>query len=234
MPLKIIADIGINYNADFRLVEEMIRQCYVGGADVAKFQLYSSQVVFGDDSRRHNEMTFEQAERAKKICDFHEIEFMASVFDEERFEWCEKLGVKSHKIASRTAVHDIPLVEKVVASGKLTYISLGFCAKTKELPMSAYRHSNVKYLRCLSGYPDTFDQYVKYYYYNEFVGFSDHSCGVAFALYNIANGARVIEKHFTLNKGMSGNDHIGSMDLKELKDLREYGDQLYKIRRIAP
>ena len=52
-------------------------------------------------------------------------------------------------------------------------------------------------------------------------------------MWNISKGARIIEKHFTLNKGMDGNDHIGSMNLEELKILREYGDQLKMVDTIV-
>jgi len=69
----------------------------------------------------------------------------------------------------------------------------------------------------------------KFSYNERIVGFSDHSYGVAYALYNVAHGAQVVEKHFTLNKSMEGNDHIGSMDLSELKALREYGKQFSNI-----
>ena len=66
-------------------------------------------------------------------------------------------------------------------------------------------------------------------YDNNIIGLSDHSYGVAYALHNISLGAKVIEKHFTLNRSDMGNDHIGSMDLNELKILREYGNQLENI-----
>ena len=66
--LKIISEIGINHNGDFRLIEELIRQSSIGGADFAKFQLYDSVRVFGDDSRKKNEFSFEQVKLIKEIC----------------------------------------------------------------------------------------------------------------------------------------------------------------------
>ena len=68
---------------------------------------------------------------------------------------------------------------------------------------------------------------------NKIVGVSDHSYGPAYALYNIAHGAKVIEKHFTLNKGMDGNDHIGSMDVKELRLIKEFGQQFDSINKVV-
>ena len=79
--MKIISEIGINHNGDFRLIEELIRQSALGGADYAKFQLYDSKRVFGDDSRKRNEFTYRQVSQIKEICEAYGIGFFASVFD---------------------------------------------------------------------------------------------------------------------------------------------------------
>lgn len=223
--MKIISEIGINHNGDFRKIEELIRQSAVGGADYAKFQLYDSMRVFGDESRKRNEFTFEQVKIIKDMCEAHGIEFFASVFDEEKIEWCERLDVNLYKIASRTTVREPKLCEQVIETGKPVYISLGMW-EHEWLP---FENSNVKYFNCISKYPTSIMDFKKFSYDERIVGFSDHSYGVAYALYNVAHGAQVVEKHFTLNKGMEGNDHIGSMDLGELKILREYGKQFSNI-----
>ena len=227
--MKIISEIGINHNGDFRKIEELIRQSAIAGADYAKFQLYDSIRVFGDESRKKNEFTFEQVKLIKSICDVHGIEFFASVFDEEKIEWCEKLDVNLYKIASRTVVKEPELCEQVINIGKPVYVSLGmwdrFC-----MP---FQNTNVKYFNCISKYPTSFLDFKKFRYDDRLVGFSDHSYGPAYALYNIAHGAQVVEKHFTLNKGMEGNDHIGSMDLAELKTIREYGQQFSNISKVV-
>jgi len=226
--VKIISEIGINHNGDFRKIEELIRQSAIGGADYAKFQLYDSIRVFGDESRKKNEFTFDQVKMIKSICDVHNIEFFASVFDEEKIDWCEELGVKLYKVASRTVVKEPALCERIIETGKPVYISLGMW-KNKWMP---FKNKNVKYFNCISKYPTSFLDFKKFSYNDKIVGFSDHSYGPAYALYNIAHGAQVIEKHFTLNKGMEGNDHIGSMDLAELKAIKEYGQQFDNISKV--
>ena len=225
--MKIISEIGINHNGDFRRIEELIRQSSLGGADFAKFQLYDSQRVFGDDSRKKNEFTFEQVRKIKNICDHYDIEFFASVFDEEKIEWCEELGVKRYKIASRTVVSEPELCKRIIGLGKTTYISLGFWSG-HELP---FVEDNVHYFNCISKYPTSCLDLKKFTYDKNIIGLSDHSYGMSYALFNIVHGASFIEKHFTLNKGMDGNDHIGSMDLSELKLLRKNGDELFNIER---
>lgn len=230
MSLRIISEIGINHNGDFRLIEELVRQSAAGGADFAKFQLYSSQRVFGDDSRSKNEFTFDQVKTIKELCDCYNIEFFASVFDEEKIQWCKELGVKYFKIASRTIVKESDLSKEIVRAGLTTFISLGQW-KENELPLI---EENVLYFNCISKYPTSIlDLKNSSFrsYDNKIVGLSDHSYGIANCLYHISLGAQYIEKHFTLNKGMLGNDHIGSMNLEELKQLRELGDQIFHIRR---
>ena len=224
----IISEIGINHNGDFKKIEEMIRQSAIGGADYTKFQLYSSQRVFGDDSRKKFEFTFDQVKKITEICNYYQIEFFASVFDEEKLEWCENLNVKVYKIASRNVVKEKDLCKKIISIGKPTFVSLGFWEEDK-LP---FKEENVKYFNCISKYPPSYSDLVEFCYNENVIGLSDHTYGIAYALYNIARGALVIEKHFTLNKGMEGNDHIGSMNLEELKILREYGNQIFKIKSL--
>ena len=227
MSIKIISEIGINHNGDFRKIEELIRQSQIGGAYYAKFQLYNSVRVFGDESRKQNEFTFKQVRQIKDICDNYGITFFASVFDEEKLEWCEKLNVSLYKIASRTVVKEPRLCEQIIATKKPVYISLGFWEE-ESLP---FEGDNIKYLNCISKYPTSVLDFKRFEYDDKIVGLSDHSYGISYALYNIADGAKVIEKHFTLNKGMNGNDHIGSMTLEELKLLKEYGNQIESIDR---
>jgi len=227
--MKIISEIGINHNGDFRKIEELIRQSAIGGADYAKFQLYDSMRVFGDDSRKKNEFTFQQVRQIKDMCDVHGIEFFASVFDEEKIDWCEALDVNLYKIASRTVVKEPELCEKIIDTGKLVYVSLGMW-ENHWLP---FGRKNVKYFNCISKYPTSFLDLEKFHFDVDVVGLSDHSYGPAYALYNIAHGAQVVEKHFTLNKGMKGNDHIGSMDLAELKTIKEYGQQFNNILKVV-
>lgn len=233
--MKIIAEIGINYNTDFKKIEEMIRQCAYGGADFAKFQLYSSQRVFGDDSRKCNELSFKQTKEISEICNFHGIEFFASVFDSERLNWCEEIGVKTYKIASRTLIKEPDLCNEIISTKKPTFISLGMWpnyendGSVKILPFNFEDYSNIIYLHCISKYPTKCHD-LKIFKYDENVcGLSDHTYGIAYPLYNINLGAQVVEKHFTLSKSMDGNDHIGSMDLADLINLKKIGTELYNI-----
>jgi sialic acid synthase SpsE len=226
--VEIISEIGINHNGDFRLIEELIRQSSAGGSDFAKFQLYSSERVFGDSSRKKNEFTFDQVNTIKQICDAYNIEFFASVFDEEKLEWCIDLQVSHIKIASRTLKKEPSLCRSIIQKNLKTYISLGMW-DSESLP---YSDHNVGYFNCISKYPTSILDLKKTKflpYSGNIVGYSDHSYGIASCLHQISNGASIIEKHFTLNKGMPGNDHVGSMNIEELKQLRDLGDQISSL-----
>lgn len=228
--MKIISEIGINHNGEFKLIEELVRQSAVGGADYAKFQLYDSVRVFGDDSRKKNEFTYSQVQTIKSICDAYGINFLASVFDEEKLDWCLDLKVNSIKIASRTLKKESALCRNIIDKNLETYISLGMWDR-ENLPFS---EANVFYLNCISKYPTSIVDLKSHNFlpYNDkIVGLSDHSYGIGSCLHQISHGAEIIEKHFTLNKGMLGNDHVGSMDLEELRLLRALGDQISSVRR---
>ena len=97
------------------------------------------------------------------------------------------------------------------------------------LPFQHLKSDKVKFLNCTSKYPTSYLNLERFSYDDKLIGLSDHSYGIAYALHNISLGAQVIEKHFTINKSDIGNDHIGSMNLTELKLLKEYGTQLNNI-----
>ena len=140
---------------------------------------------------------------------------MCSVFDEERLGWIESLGVKYHKIASRTSKLNPKLAKKIIATHKPCFMSLGFDA-TPLTPTP----KNVHYLYCVAEYPTPYKNLhipEKMGLHSPFFGFSDHSLGIEASLIAAARGALLIEKHFTLNKAAEGPDHVASIDPQELK-----------------
>lgn len=201
----------------------------MNGADIAKFQFYDPDKIFGPkgtypDKKNYEfaltvQFGFEQAKTLKKWCDEEGIEFMASVFDLERFEWMEELSVKRYKIASRS-VQDKELCGKILKTKKETFISLGFWSK-KGVP---YDYKNARYLYCVPKYPCDYEdiKLPKSFEKSIYHGFSDHTIGIEISLIAVARGSRIIEKHFTLNKGLVGPDHICSMTPDELYDLSKY------------
>jgi N-acetylneuraminate synthase/N,N'-diacetyllegionaminate synthase len=232
----IIAEIGINHNGNIHLAHELIRQAKFCGADIAKFQFYSPSKIFGPKGsypdRKNYEFAlkvqfgFEEAKTLKKWCDEEGIEFMASVFDLERFEWMEQLKVKRYKIASRS-VQEKELCQKILDTKKETFISLGFW-KDKDVP---YKDKNARYLYCVPKYPCAYEdvKFPESFKKSIYQGFSDHCIGIEASLVAAARGAKIIEKHFTLNKGLVGPDHICSMVPEELSILSKYARLIEKL-----
>ena len=190
-----IAEIGMNHNGNFDLAFEMIKQAKLAGADIVKFQL-----GWRDGDGEINQIDFDILKKLNKWCDYFEIEFMVSVITEKAFEMAKKINFKRYKIASRTVKDNIDLVRKVVNEGKETIISLGMW-NYKEPPIQ--KNNNIKYLWCISKYPaepwdliglpDDFKDSI-------YDGYSDHTIGIETSLIAIARGAKIVEKHFTLDK----------------------------------
>lgn len=222
----VIAEIGINHNGNVHLAHELIRQAAAAGADVAKFQFYDPHAIFGPSGSHPDADALAQAltvqfgladaRRLRTWCEDAGIEFMASVFDLERFGWLETLGVRRHKIASRAA-QNRELCERILGTGAETFVSLGFW----DGPGVPYPHDNARYLYCVPKYPCPLEDLHLPRSFREsvFQGFSDHTLGIEAALTAVARGARVIEKHFTLNKGLPGPDHVCSATPDELRTL---------------
>lgn len=241
--VEIIAEIGINFMGNMSIARKLIADAAECGATMAKFQWYSVYDLFGDPSKdTYNkdiyenvqafELNKEKIEQLMKWCDLEGIDFGCSIFDEERFEVLDALGVKRHKIASRVSKYDRPLAEKVLATGKPTYVSLGFDAE----PFDTQKYPNCKHLYCVAQYPTEDHDFnlPKDFSNSQYFGFSSHAMGPYPAMVALARGAQCIEVHFTLDKSMAalqgGYDHICSLDKKELRKLCNFARKIKNIK----
>ncbi len=222
---EIIAEIGQNHNGDMGLARELIWAAKNNGADVAKFQVYEARTLFpkeGNPWFEYNcqtELTRDQIFILADECKKAQIEFMASVFDVERIGWLLEVGVKRFKIASRS-VHDPVLMAGLIKTKLPLIVSLGMW-KEAEFPKVAA--DKVEFLYCVSKYPTALsDLHLASIDFKKYAGFSDHTLGVVAAQTALSRGAKIIEKHLTLNKGLYGPDHICSMDAQELLQLHTF------------
>ena len=219
-----IAEIGLNHNGNFNICHEMIKLAKKSGADIAKFQLGWKSLP--------NEINFLDLERIKilkKWADEFDIELMFSIFNKKSLEMVKELNLEKYKIASRTVVGDLDLVKKIVDLNKKTYISLGMWEKTV-LPIIGKK--NIDYLWCKSKYPTELSDlknFPKDFRNSNFKGYSDHTIGIDMPLVAISRGAKVIEKHFTLDKTSTVvRDHVLSATPEEFKDLVNIGKEIHK------
>lgn len=230
MSAEIIAEIGQNHNGDMQMACDLIRAAKDCGADVAKFQLYDARALFAKENNPwfdyncSTELSRAQIDVLANECAKVDIEFMASVFDTSRVDWLENVGVKRYKIASRS-VREYSLIERLLATGKPLLVSLGMWGK-KEFPVIKSR-APVEFLYCISKYPTPLNELkLSEVDFKSHSGFSDHSIGISGSLAAISLGARIIEKHFTLDKTLYGPDHAGSMTPEELTALAAYAAEI--------
>lgn len=232
--VHVIVDPGCNWNGDFSLLKELARECREAGADGFKPQLWATYTLYQPanphfEIQRRCELTFNQA---KDIFEYGReigIEVFFSAFDVERVEWCERIGVKRYKIASRTAAlkdgNSIEVLEAVAKTGKPVIVSTGYGYDAKLL-LSLFKIEKIKLLFCVSQYPAE-DRDIRLLRFTGrfYDGFSDHSLGITASIAAVARGVQIIEKHLRLPES-TGPDAGFSITTDELRELVRH------IRRI--
>jgi len=251
---QIIAEVGINHCGKMSIAKRAIELAKLYGADVAKFQLYQPERLlnktdypsFGHwQAIRESELSFKQAKELKDYCDLVGIEFMASAFDFERLGWLEDFGVKRHKIASRS-IYDSAYCQAVKNTYKPYLVSTGWVREDNplgETPRQTWerigrKEFKAEWLYCVSKYPTKLEELQFHHYlfttqlskkWEWYDGFSDHTIGLTAAKVAISLGAKIIEKHFTLNRSLPGPDQAGSIEPLELKELCKFRDGFVEI-----
>ena len=219
-----ILEAGHNHCGSMRHAKLLIEEAKACGADAIKFQAYNTNKIKQPWQSRYFELlltehTKEEFKELKEHCDKVGIEFFASAFDTERVKWLEELGVKRHKLASRS-IYDRELITAMEKTKKPIIASLG-----RWNDIVPPKIKNAKFLYCVSEYPAyiTSEMFpAKFGEGEAYEGFSDHSIGMYWCREAVKRGATIIEKHFTLDKRLPGNDQKGSADPTEMKDFVTY------------
>lgn len=220
-----IAEIGMNYNGNFGLCYELIKQAKLSGANIAKFQL-----GWRDGPNEINQLDLQKVKKIIEWCKSFNIEPLFSIISKKGYEIIKKTKITKIKIASRSLKYDFKLVKKIVSENKKKeiIISLGMWNK-KNLP---FKNKNVKYLWCVSKYPafnEDLRKFPKKFSKNLFFGYSDHTIGIETCLLAISRGAKLIEKHFTLDKSdTSIRDHALSATPEEFRNMVNIGNEISK------
>jgi N,N'-diacetyllegionaminate synthase len=223
-----IAEIGLNHNGNLDLAFELIRRAKESGASIAKFQL-----GWKGAPGELNHIDEDGLRTLDKWCGYFDIEFMVSVFTDEAYDLARRIDFRRYKIASRTVKDRPELVERIIAEGKETIISLGMW-DGPDLPFTA---PNVKYLWCKSKYPSQpwdLTDLPKSFAGSPYTGYSDHSVGIEVPLMAIARGAQIVEKHLTLDKSdRTIRDHVLSATPDEFRMLTLLGTNIAKNVRLG-
>lgn len=226
--IKIICELSHQHSGDLNKLETMIMQSKMGGADFVKVQLFSSQDLFGDDRKRHLEIT---GEEFVHLCEFSKnlgIEMFASIFDTKKLILCENIRMKYYKIASRTFSNQ-ELCKEIISKNKTTFISNGLNPYNFK-----YSAHNVIHFYCKPEYPTHLENIhlPKQFSMEGYYGYSDHCIGLTPAKVAVTRGAKYIEKHFTLSKNLQSENergHLGAMDFNDLVELRRFCDEFVQI-----
>ena len=231
--MKIIVDLFNQHSGDITELKRMALAAHLAGADAVKLQLLNSQRIWGDDSRKDLELSKQETFEIFNYCRNLDIEILATVFDEEKLEWIDELGVETYKIASCTSKNDSELCKLIIERNKHTLISTGL-HEVGEFPFGV--HDHVEYLFCVAEYP-TFlhNPKLKEMDFNKYrvdedsnvkmgyIGYSDHTIGIAAPIMAYMKGAKVLEKHFTLDphaQNVTEKAHLCSFTPESLKQFK--------------
>ena len=240
--IRIIAEVGSNYDGSLAKAEAYIKTAKECGADAVKFQtlrrdkLVAPKIWSGgawvDNPVYHKLSNLELPEEwhytLKQTADEHGIEFISTPFYLEAVDLLEKVGVRTYKIGSGDITF-FPLLEAVGRTGKQVILSTGASSlRDVERALNVLTRSGVGdivLLHCVSNYPPQWDEMnlraivTLRETFGLPVGISDHSPGSLTPIAAVALGATVIEKHVTFDRSLPGPDHPFAMTMDEFGDM---------------
>lgn len=243
-PTFIIAEIGNNHNGSLEMAKRLVDEAIKAGADCAKFQMRSMSKLYlnaGDSSNTAEDLgaqytldllsrfqlSTDQMFEVFDYCKAKNILSLCTPWDLESLKALDDYGVPAFKLASADLTNH-GLLEAMAKTGKPIIASTGMSNEAEIVEaVGVLRKSNAQFvlLHCNSTYPAPFKD-INLNYLERLkkigdcpVGYSGHERGIAVAIAAVAKGACVIEKHFTLDRNMEGNDHRVSLLPVEFNDM---------------
>lgn len=240
-PVYIIAEVGSNHNQDFNIAIDMIDKAKEAGCDAVKFQTFKAKEHYSKYTPVHSrydknihelikELEIDRGwhKRLKEYCDKIKIDFFTSPCDYSSIDEMVALGANLLKVASFDLT-DIKLIEYMAKTNLPIILSTGLATLSDiENAVNSCRkaeNENIALLQCTSLYPapahlsNLKAMNTLKHAFNCVVGYSDHTTGDHISVAAVAMGAKIIEKHYTLDRNMQGPDHPFAMEPKELKEM---------------
>ena len=246
-PVFIIAELSANHNGSIKTAIETIKAAKRAGADCIKLQTYSADTITINCDKKdfiikgaiwEGQNLYKLYQEAYTPWEWHEELFkvakdeglvcFSSPFDKTAVDFLESLNVPAYKIAS-FEITDIPLIEYVASKGKPIILSTGIAnIEDIELAISTCKkigNNDIALLKCTSSYPAPIDEanmcMIKDLAerFNVISGLSDHTIGSTVPIVATSLGAKIIEKHFIIDRSIGGPDASFSMNEQEFKEM---------------
>ena len=244
----IIAEAGVNHNGDINLARALIDEAVESGVDAIKFQTWKTELLVTEDAKQADyqvantnkeqsqfnmlkklELSYEEFFILKKYCDAKNILFLSTPDEIESANFLCKLQdifkIGSGELTNKPFLRHIGGLNKhiILSTGMSNIKEIGDALKV--LNDAGTSNDNITILHANTQYPtpmkdvnlNAMEAIKKKFGVN--IGYSDHTLGIEISLAAVALGAKIIEKHFTLDKSMDGPDHKASLDPSELKKL---------------
>jgi len=236
----VIAEIGNNHNGDISVAKSLIDSAIGAGADCVKFQMRKMQSLYRESSLSKSgddlgteyildllerfELSTDEHRELYDYCAERNVQYMCTPWEKESLSVLESFGVVAYKVASADLTN-IPLIGSICDTGKPLILSTGMSTVAEVSETVKYlnsRDADFALLHCNSTYPAPLhDINLKWMRslkkLHPIVGYSGHERGTAVSIAAVALGAKIIERHFTFDRGWEGPDHAASLTPEEFE-----------------
>lgn len=238
-----IAECGLNHNGSLDIARKLIKEAKLAGADVVKFQKRNPDICVPEneknklkdtpwgimpyiDYKKKIEFNKNEYDEIDKYCKEIGIEWTASVWDLDSLYFLMQYNIPFIKIPS-ALITDMELLNEVRNTFKPVVISTGMSTLTEIADaVKIFNNRDLTVMHCNSSYPTPEDeinllavQTLQRLFPKHIIGYSGHEIGIQPTIMAYILGAKVIERHITLDKNMWGTDQKASLDINELKEL---------------
>ncbi|MBD3264489.1 MAG: N-acetylneuraminate synthase [Candidatus Omnitrophica bacterium] len=242
----VISEAGVNHNGSLRLAKKLVDAAIYSGADAVKFQTFKAENVVTETARlaeyqkknlgknttqlemiKKLELDYGAFRDLKNYCDKKRIIFLSTPHTFDAVDFLEPL-VPAYKVGSGD-LNNLPFLRKIAKKKKLVILSTGM-AKLSEVAVAVEAikkagNNKIILLHCTTNYPCPLVEVnlsamssLKEKF-NLPVGYSDHTAGIIVPVMAVTLGAKVLEKHLTLDRSLSGPDHKASMEPDEFREM---------------
>jgi len=245
----VIAEAGVNHEGSMDLAKRLIAEAQEGGAEAIKFQTYKAETIASKDSpaywdrtkescdsqfklfQRYDKFWKTEYEELKRVCDETGILFLSTPFDVESARFLNDL-MPVFKVSS-SDITNRPFIETMCDYRKPMLLSVGASTPSEIFEMVSWvetKGNPFSLLHCVLNYPTPDERAhlsqipeLKRLFPNTLIGYSDHTLPKDMRCLEMASllGAEILEKHFTFDKTLPGNDHYHAMDKEDLKHFRK-------------